>query len=140
MDHQRSEKRRSRVDSEEFERIFERQVAQSGEVLVAKAREYADDSDRLHNFKAASALIGGTPEQALWGFAVKHLVSISDMVASEGYYDAEKWDEKIGDAINYLILLRAQVFETDNSRVMMSPAVTIQTNFGSTPTGDTRVQ
>jgi hypothetical protein len=99
------------VNSEQFAEIFSRQFRMADEVLNKKAREYATDEDRLHNFKSAAALIGGTPEQALWGFAVKHLVSISDMVASDEAYSQEAWDEKIGDALNYLILLRAQVFE-----------------------------
>lgn len=98
---------------EEFERIFQRQFEMSEQVLVQKAKEYASDNDRLHNFKSAAALIGGTPEQALWGFAVKHLVSVSDMVASGGHYSNAQWDEKIGDAVNYFILLRACVFESE---------------------------
>jgi hypothetical protein len=126
------------VDSEEFERIFERQVAQSREVLLTKAKEYATDDDRLHNFEAASALIGGTPEQALWGFAVKHLVSISDMIKDAEYHSEEKWDEKIGDAINYLILLRAQVFDTENLRVSVNPSRIINQTFLTGP-GETRV-
>ena len=127
------------MDSEEFEKIFERQVAQSREVLLTKAKEYATDDDRLHNFEAASALIGGTPEQALWGFAVKHLVSISDMVKDAEYHSEEKWDEKIGDAINYLILLRAQVFDTDNLRASVNPSRMISQTFMTPETGETRV-
>jgi hypothetical protein len=100
------------VNQEEFEAIFERGVEQAREVLVTKAREYATDDDRLHNFQVASALIGGTPEQALWGFLVKHLVSVSDMVASGEDYSDAQWDEKIGDSINYFFLLRAQIVES----------------------------
>ena len=100
------------MDQEEFEDIFETQVGLSRNVLVTKAREYATDDDRLHNFEVAASLIGGTPEQALWGFLVKHLVSISDMIASGQDHPDAMWDEKLGDAINYLFLLRAQVVES----------------------------
>lgn len=97
---------------EEFEQIFEDFVGSSRVVLIDKAKEYASETDRLHNFKKAAALIGGTPEQALWGFAVKHLVSVADMVYSGKTYTDAQWDEKLGDALNYLILLRAQIAET----------------------------
>lgn len=108
------------MNQEEFEQVFERQINKSRDVLVTKAREYASDNDRLHNFKVSSAFQGNTPEQALWGFATKHFVSISDMVRSGDFYPTEVWDEKLGDALNYLILLRAQVFETDYARTEQS--------------------
>jgi hypothetical protein len=102
------------MNSEDFEDIFEQQVTRCREVLTAKAKEYAQDYDRLHNFKVAGQFIQGTPEQALWGFLVKHLVSLSDMIptssSNEGY-STDLWDEKIGDSINYLILLRALVYD-----------------------------
>lgn len=105
------------MDHETFEKIFETTVDTSREVLLNKAREYATDSDRLHNFKKGANLIGGTPEQALWGFLTKHLVSLSDMVYSPKQYTAAQWEEKIGDSINYLILLKAQVTETEFNRI-----------------------
>lgn len=102
------------MNQEEFEEVFELVVEQSRSVLLNKAREYASDEDRLHNFKKTAAFLGGTPEQALMGFMTKHLVSISDMVGSNKNYSRAQWDEKIGDSINYLILLRALVIEEKN--------------------------
>lgn len=92
---------------EEFEQLFEEAVEKSRSVLVVKAREYASNGDRMHNFKKAAALSSCTPEQALWGMLAKHLISLSDMVASDEDYDLEKWDEKLGDSLNYLLLLYA---------------------------------
>lgn len=106
------------MNGERFEAIFEATVDRCRETLVNKAREYADDADRMHVFKAAAGLLGGTPEQALWGMQVKHLVSITDMIEKNDFYPAEVWDEKIGDALNYLFLLRAQVSETDDDRTV----------------------
>lgn len=97
------------MDAKSFDEVFETTVESSRKVLVTKAGEYAAGNDRLHNFKKAAALIGCTPDQALWGFLTKHLVSLSDMVESDEDYSYERWDEKIGDSINYLILLRAVV-------------------------------
>ena len=81
---------------------------------VKKAQEYATADDRLHNFNVAAALSGITPEQALWGMAVKHVISLSDMIQSEQYYRKEVWREKIGDMLNYLLLLWLLVVEQDD--------------------------
>lgn len=113
------------MNQEGFERTFEDAVQQCRSVLVVKAKEYASDDDRLHNFKKAAALTGGTPEQALWGFLVKHLISISDMVESGKDYPDAIWDEKVGDALNYLFLLRAQVVETKSLLTSNAENVTI---------------
>lgn len=102
------------MDVTDFETVFARQIEQSKNTLVGKAKEYADDTDRLHNFKVAAAMAQNTPKQACWGLVVKHLTSLSDMVKSDDIYPVAVWDEKIGDSINYLILLRALEFEADN--------------------------
>lgn len=104
------------MDHKEFETVFERQIEQCRDTLLTKSREYATDEDKLHNFKVAAVIVQGTPEQALWGFLAKHLVSLSDMVHSDDFYPTGVWDEKIGDAMNYLVLLRACVFEADQER------------------------
>lgn len=101
------------MKAERFEEIFDLVVGQARAVLVQKRGEYAGDANVLHNFEASSAFLGGTQEQALLGFLTKHLISISDMVRTGDTYTPERWDEKIGDAINYLILLRAVVYAGD---------------------------
>lgn len=57
---------------------------------------------------------GITPVGALSGMMCKHTVSIYDLI--NGYEEGraiepELWDEKIIDSINYLILLRAALYE-----------------------------
>lgn len=99
------------VNETRFRLILDRRFAAISDTLVTKAREYATDADRLHNFHAAAALLRCTPEQACWAFLAKHLVSIGDMVASGHVQPREKWDEKLGDAINYLLLLEAITWE-----------------------------
>jgi hypothetical protein len=107
------------LNAEEFEAVYDQMSTMSRWTLVEKAKEYASDGDRLHNFKIAAALTQSSEEQALWGFLVKHLVSLSDMVTSGDEYTDAQWDEKIGDAINYLFLLRAQVQETKSNRTAL---------------------
>lgn len=100
------------MNSEEFERIFEAQVDICRSMLVTKAAEYAEDDDRLHNFDVAAEMQDCLAEQALGGMMAKHTVSIYDMIRGGAEsYSIDKWDEKITDHINYLILLRAVVEE-----------------------------
>jgi hypothetical protein len=94
-----------------FNEIFQDTVNRSRSVLVRKAGEYADENDRLHNFKQAAHLQATTQRITLGGFMAKHLVSVYDLIRKEECASLEVWDEKILDSINYLILLRAAVIE-----------------------------
>jgi hypothetical protein len=97
------------MNQEEFEKAFENRVRLCREVLVVKAREYAADGDRLHNFNVAAEFNSTTPQEACWWFLTKHLVSLSDMVTSGEQFSHLVWNEKLGDALNYLFLLDAIV-------------------------------
>lgn len=92
---------------DEFELILTRRLEQTRGVLGTKAREHATGGDRLHNFKRSAAILGCSPAQACVGFLTKHLTSILDMVAAGTPHPEAVIDEKIGDAVNYLILLEA---------------------------------
>lgn len=101
------------MNSEQFAQVFEQTVKSSREVLLKKAGEYATDDDRLHNFNVAAVLEDRHPAQALGGMMVKHTTSVYDMLKAgdPSQFSLEMWDEKIGDHINYLILLKAAVVE-----------------------------
>lgn len=94
---------------EEFQKIFEERVETCRLVLIEKASEYATSKDRLHNFKKAAALNGVSVAEALWGMQTKHLISLADMVQDDYVFAQDVWDEKIGDALNYLFLLDAVI-------------------------------
>ena len=86
------------------------------EILTQKAKTYATKEDRLYNFKQAAGLSRRTPISSLKGMVDKHLVALSDFVyAHEHGFEvpAEEWEEKIGDIINYMVLLRAMLKEED---------------------------
>lgn len=102
------------MNNKDFDMIIEQQIQRSKDVLLNKQKEYATDTDRLHNFRIAAALQGCTPKQALGGFLAKHIVSIFDMCGSSKDFSDDQWNEKITDAINYLLLLRAVVEEEKN--------------------------
>lgn len=98
---------------EKFNDVLDRTLNKCVATLGVKAGEYATE-DRLHNFKVAAEIQNCTPITALAGMMAKHTVSVYDLIKrQEQGYDIEKelWDEKIGDSINYLILLSALVEE-----------------------------
>jgi hypothetical protein len=103
------------MDGEQFADVVRTQFNVCEDVLVDKAREYATN-DRLHNFKVAAALQGIPPKVALAGMMAKHTVSIYDMCNSNDIFPIDKWDEKITDHINYLVLLQALIIEEVESR------------------------
>jgi len=98
------------MNTKEFESIFFAQAKDCEKTLITKAKEYAT-SDRLHNFRVAAALQNTTERDALCGMMAKHVVSIFDMCRKEELDSLSVWDEKIGDAINYLFLLKAVVID-----------------------------
>ena len=94
------------MNTEQFDTILESRLSSIKQVLGNKAKEYAI-GDRLYNFKRAAEISRTTPQRALAGMFMKHLVSVLDLV--EGSISPTEYmvNEKIGDAINYLILLEA---------------------------------
>ena len=101
------------MKTEKFNEVIKQRIALCLDVLINKAKEYATE-DRLHNFKVAASVQGIKPIEALAGMMAKHTVSIYDMMRSGKEYPIELWDEKIGDHINYLLLLRALLEDDKN--------------------------
>lgn len=102
------------VTANDFENILVHRQRQTAATLILKAKEYATESDRLHNFHCAAAILGTRPEWALMGMLSKHLVSVIDMARSARPVTQAMIDEKIGDTINYLHLLEAVLIDRDN--------------------------
>lgn len=103
----------------EFNDLVERRLIMTREVMASKNKEYATVEDSLHNFKKAAGYGAKdeTPQQALWGMLKKHLVSIHDLIESRSEHISKQIiDEKIGDIINYFILLEA-LFEEDGRKI-----------------------
>lgn len=96
----------------EFNKLVKQELNNCKDILSAKCAHYAMDDDRLKHFKDAANYLNITPEFALLSQLTKHLVSIKDMVVNNEH-DLEVWQEKITDAINYLLLLYA--LETEHS-------------------------
>lgn len=99
------------MKAQQFQNILQDRIDKIREVLSSKQKEYATDHDKLHNFKEGARIDGKrTSAQVCWGYILKHLTSIHDIVNEIAAGNTAKLpliDEKIGDAINYLILLEA---------------------------------
>jgi len=102
------------MNSKRFELVLIRRLDLVRETLMQKGREYSSETDRLHNFQAAGQIAGCSPEKALFGMMLKHEVSVRDMVNDLDVgvpINPKVKDEKLGDWINYLILLDALLEE-----------------------------
>ena len=100
----------------DFDTLLGERLAKIGSVLASKGQEYASTTDRLHNFKRAADILRGSRFQACGAFMTKHLVSVFDLIEQRSrgvFVDPALVDEKIGDAINYLILLEALFAEKE---------------------------
>jgi len=100
------------MDNETFEKYLNQRLNKIINILSKKGKEYSPDADRLHNFNRAAVLRNTTPEEALLGMKVKHTVSIEDIIngIKNGYLPSlELLEEKIGDEINYWIILEIMI-------------------------------
>ena len=105
------------MNTNDFNAIIREQIERCESTLCKKAEEYATE-DRLHNFKVAAGLQDCLPTTALARMMRIHTVSVYDMIRgleSGEEYPLDMWDEKIGDSINYLLLLSAMVREQDRA-------------------------
>lgn len=96
--------------AKDFTKLVDKNLNKIKNVLCKKTAEYNLDDDRLSVFKRAGELERCTPEQALFGFVSKQIISISDYIIEENY-DKEKYYEKCIDIIAYMLLLLALVEE-----------------------------
>ena len=99
------------MTKEDFSRRVEKRIDLVRQTLLTKHKEYAKDDNVFRNFdEAAGGLsLHGSSAEVLWSYMTKHLVSIKDIVADKKPADPAIVSEKIGDVINYLILLEAML-------------------------------
>lgn len=98
------------MTTKEFNKMLNRRLKKIRITLKLKAKEYAME-DRLHNFKIAARMNNTTSEKALWGMLTKHLISVMDMIEGRKKITRERIDEKVGDTINYFVLLEGVLNE-----------------------------
>lgn len=104
---------------DEFIKSTEDALEQLMKILNYKGREYSTIDNTFANFENAVGIsMCNTREGVLWHYMLKHVVSIKDMVQElelggqfSKNYTEDYVNEKIGDNINYLLLLRAMLLE-----------------------------
>ena len=93
------------MKAERFKDLLEELDGNSVKTLAEKNARYATNGDCLHNFRSGADIAGGTPAQACWGYATKHLVALRDMVERNDFSNREDFLEKCQDTINYIRFL-----------------------------------
>ena len=112
------------MNAEDFDKIVGARLNWCEKTLCAKGDEYARDGDRLWNFKAAGRKRNQHPAQALAGMEVKHDVSVDDIIdgLARGIVPPKELvAEKIGDSINYLLLLEGLIEEARANQPVPDP-------------------
>ena len=100
------------MNDDTMDKVIDDRLNQSREILLHKAKEYVRNGDRLHNFNVGARMSGQSRERVLKGFMLKHFISVFDIIddIDKGVLPKEDvLNEKIGDSINYLILLEASI-------------------------------
>jgi len=92
-----------------FDEVVEETITSLRKTLLTKSKEYQRNGNVFHNFDKGADFTGSEPEDVLWGFCLKHVISIDDLVGD--IYDESKEislaqvKEKIRDIQVYLCLL-----------------------------------
>lgn len=91
---------------------MEHSFAQVDNLLNTKGEEYSTETNRFENFLDGAASENLPPERVLWFMMLKHWLSLKKFVreiSGTKRRDGSVWDEKIGDMITYLIILRTMI-------------------------------
>lgn len=107
------------MNNERFVEVLDERLKKTKATLTQKASEYAR-GDRLSNFKKIATFRNKTPEDVLFGLVAKHIAALDDFAQDldNGLNQSrDRWDEKIGDIIAYMVLLDALVQEREIAEV-----------------------
>lgn len=101
------------MKAEKFNEIVNEQCRIISDTLLKKAGEYATEQDRFHNFNVGSKELGLTRLKYAESLMQKHITSVRDMINQwdEKVFPIAHIEEKIGDSINYLILIKGMMLE-----------------------------
>lgn len=104
------------MNYEDFEQMAMHSLAEIMERFHNKNKEYASNEDVFSNFRKAAGGLSyhSREEQVAWEYAVKHLQSLKDMIASDSPISPEVIDEKIGDVIAYMLLIKGMLYKRTN--------------------------
>lgn len=131
------------MTQERFSELIQAQMNKCLSLLSTKGEEYAPEvgtrvevGDRLAHFKQAAALQNIPVEQAAFGMLAKHLTSIADMCKTPDWFTVDRWQEKLTDSINYLLILSVIVSRDQEKQLSMFDAsgyFSINSQVGDAP-------
>jgi len=101
----------------DFKDLLEKRFEKTRETYSRKMNEYATDLDVFQSFKKGVGFsFHDTPEGVAWEYACKHFESIKNIISKcpDEVPTDELLNEKIGDAINYLIIIEGLIKERGN--------------------------
>lgn len=98
----------------DFENTIKNTLESIKDLLIVKGKEYRRKNNPYHNFEVGSEKTGKTRIEILRGFALKHSISIDDMI--EDFENGtppnvEKVNEKYNDLITYLLIEKSMMIE-----------------------------
>lgn len=89
----------------DFNEVVKEFINKTETTLIKKQDEYNLGSDRFEFFKRMAKIEDTTPERALSHCVTKHITSFYDMINSGDKFSEQLWMDKLGDIVNYMILL-----------------------------------
>ena len=102
------------MNAQDFEQASRELMDRCWELLFSKSKEYANDNDRLANFKQPTSLFRTNQAKVCLFYDSKHIASMAKMAedADKGVLPSkELLAEKVGDYINYGLLFYANMLE-----------------------------
>lgn len=110
------------MKTKEFNAVVKSRLTLIEQTLASKGEEYADlkNDNKMHNFDKGAQITGKTREDVLIGFAMKHWISVTDIldkIRETGELPSRTLlDEKLGDWTCYMLLLEASIVDKINQK------------------------
>ena len=98
----------------DFENTIKNTLESIKDLLIVKGKEYRRKKNPYHNFEVGAKKTGKTRIEVLRGFALKHSISIDDMIEdfeNGTLPNVEKVNEKYNDLITYLLIEKSMMIE-----------------------------
>ena len=102
------------MNAEEFEKESKKVIEHCWNLLFSKSKEYANDEDRLSNFRQPTTLFKTNQAKICLLYDSKHIASMAKMAedVDKGVYpNKDLLLEKVGDYINYGLLFYANMLD-----------------------------
>lgn len=122
IQHQSPEKFHSIINenliNQRFNDCIDNRLNECKELLTVKSVEYRRNGNPYHNFNVGAKFTGESSEKVLYGFLLKHLISLQDIVndVNENKLPSKEIiAAKVSDIINYMLILEALIEERRNS-------------------------